>query len=418
MRRNPRRALAASLTGSDAALVRRATRRLGLQIGACVALIIAVVSTVAILVVIHDQQQTAAMVLDQAVNHTGNVDMAPVGTWLVVDGPAGRRATAGLPGELPDTAALDHTARTGAPTLDYYSAGGRNYRVLTVRQGPDTVQAALDLRRDNIGRRRLGFALLASGGVGLVLGAVASVWLSRRAVEPLASALALQRRFVSDASHELRTPLTLLSTRAQLLRRRLRRDGVPSDLADEADTVVADARHLTAVLEDLLLTADSRPDESGDTVDLAELAEQTVAAHAGGQEDRPITLTIHRPPEPVPVRGTATALRRAVTALLDNAVRYADTTVTVAVHRRRHEAVLDVVDDGPGIDAEIMPRLFERFTTAHTAPASAAPRRRHYGLGLALVSDVAARHGGDVTAANVPGGGARLRLVLPLDTTT
>jgi signal transduction histidine kinase len=249
--------------------------------------------------------------------------------------------------------------------------------------------------------------------VGLVLAAGAASWLARRAVRPMAAALTIQRQFVADASHELRTPLTLLSTRVQLLQRHLRGAGTAENLLGEADKVVTDAHHLTAILEDLLLAADQVADAVV-SFDLAELAEQVTEAYRGSAAAGGVTLAVRRPGSPVHVRGAPTAVRRAVTALLDNAIRHATAAVTVTVSTVERTAVLDVVDDGPGIDPEVLPRMFDRFATTRTRPSPTTGRRR-YGLGLALVSDIAARHGGDITATAQPGGGSRLRLSLPLD---
>jgi signal transduction histidine kinase len=229
----------------------------------------------------------------------------------------------------------------------------------------------------------------------------------------MATALALQRRFVSDASHELRTPLALLTTRAQLHRRHLRQGAAPGVLTAEADGVVTDAGHLTDILEDLLLAADARPGGPTVVIDLVELAGQAVAAVAA---ERAVTVTLRPQQRAVRVRGTRGGLRRALTALLDNAVRHANTTVTVTVARSDSRAVVDVIDDGPGIDPAILPRMFERFASASSpdgVPAARQPQRRRYGLGLALVSEIAARHGGTITAHPASGGGAVLRLTLP-----
>jgi signal transduction histidine kinase len=241
------------------------------------------------------------------------------------------------------------------------------------------------------------------------------MWFGRRAVRPMATALALQRRFVSDASHELRTPLALLTTRAQLHRRHLRHGATPDVLTDEADGVVADASHLTEILEDLLLAADARPGSPTVVIDLVDLAEQAVAAAVTAEQS--IKVTLRAPGRAVRVRGTRGGLRRALTALLDNAVRHADTTVTVTVEQSESSAVVDVTDDGPGVDPAILPRMFERFASAAPATDTIQParqqQRRRYGLGLALVSEIAARHGGTISAHPAPGGGAVLRLTLP-----
>ncbi|GAB3409963.1 sensor histidine kinase [Flindersiella endophytica] len=396
----------------DAVMLRRTSWRLGLQVGLCAAVIVVVLSTLALLVMVQGQQRAARTLLEQAAVSTDDVVDPPAGVWLIVQDAHGQEATPGLPSGLPDEAALDRTARTGTAGTNDYFAGGREFRIYTMRKAGRTIQAALDLTASHTERDRLAAALLLSGGLGLLLAALAGVWMGRRAVRPLADALLLQRRFVSDASHELRTPLTLLSTRVQLLHRHLLRQNVPRDLTDEAAGVVADAQHFTAILDDLLLAADTTAHRVEETVNLATLAEEAVATSSGTAGDRSIRLSFHSN-GPLPVTGAPTALRRAMTALLDNAVRHAGSMVTVTTSSEGALAVVEVVDDGPGIDPAILPRIFERFATSQPEPADARAERR-YGLGLALVSDIAARHGGEVTAANVTGNGARLRLVLPL----
>ncbi|EHR50814.1 histidine kinase [Saccharomonospora marina XMU15] len=389
----------------DGRLLRRASWRLGAQAGLIVALIVTVLSALAVLVVVQGQHRGAASLLAQAVARADDVADPPASVWLVAQTSGGQVATPGLPPGLPDEAALANTSATGQDSTVDYRAGGVEYRVHTVRRGQQTIQAALDLSSDHAERVRLASALLLSGGLGLVLAAVAGVWLGRRAVRPMAQALALQRRFVADAGHELRTPLTLLSTRVQLLHRHLRRDPGHADLRGEAAAVAADARHLAAILDDLLLAAEPGSPLPSSTVDLAELAERVGAASTND----PVPVQVIRPSAPVAVRGSAVALRRAVTALLDNASSHARAGVTISVSSAARHASLEVADDGPGFDADLLPGVFERFATARDGQ-----QPRGYGIGLALVSEIAARHGGTVSASNQPGGGARLRLTLPL----
>jgi two-component system, OmpR family, sensor kinase len=111
------------------------------------------------------------------------------------------------------------------------------------------------------------------------------------------------------------------------------------------------------------------------------------------------------------VRGSKSSLRRAVLALVDNAIDHAAAVVSVDVRADRGTCRIAVSDDGPGIDENVLPRMFERFASAREPSSS----RRHYGLGLALVADVAAAHGGKVTAGRrADGPGAVLTLTLPL----
>jgi signal transduction histidine kinase len=123
-----------------------------------------------------------------------------------------------------------------------------------------------------------------------------------------------------------------------------------------------------------------------------------------------VRITGVGPPAPAWVRGAVTGLRRALVALTDNAVRHATAEVTVSVTPSGGSVIVEVADDGPGLDAQMLPRLFQRFAS-DTAGHGVGPRR--YGLGLALVSEIVDRHGGTVSAANRDSGGAVFRIVLP-----
>jgi signal transduction histidine kinase len=153
-----------------------------------------------------------------------------------------------------------------------------------------------------------------------------------------------------------------------------------------------------------------------ETIDLAVLAEQAVAAAASAAEQESVTITTRLVEPSVLVRGTRGGVRRALTSLLDNAVRHAGSAVTVTVRRQGPDAVIEVTDDGPGIGQAILPHLFERFASrAGNGGQPARDQRRRYGIGLALVSEIATRHGGRVAAVNRPDGGATLRLTLPAE---
>jgi two-component system OmpR family sensor kinase len=400
LHRNQQRA-----AGGDAGVLKRTALRLGAQVALTVGVIVLALSGVAVLVVVDCQYYNADTLLHTAVNREIDVIDPPAGVWLVVRNPIGTQATPDTPAGLPDEAAMSQVESSGTELTTQVRLGNRDYRVLTERRGPATVQAALDLTSDHIQRDLLIRALVITGAAGLVIAAVAGALLGRRAVRPLSAALALQRRFISDASHELRTPLTLLSTRAQLLRRELKEPIDPAALFSDVDGLVADARNLGAILEDLLLAADPRAEAPNEQVDLVALAGEVTAASAGN------TVRIRCEPRlPVlTVQGSPASLRRALMALVDNAVRHAHETVTITVGREAGKAVVEVHDDGAGINPEILPRLFERFASS----AEPTGQRRRYGLGLALVSEIADRHGGTVSAQNAESGGATLRLTLP-----
>jgi signal transduction histidine kinase len=396
--------------GGDRATLRRVALRLVAQTVLSVTAIAVGLAAVAVLVVFRNQRTAADNLLATSITRADDVSDPPAAVWLVVDTPTGRRSTPGTPPGLPDAEAMESVAAGGPGLTTEYRAAGREYRVRTERRGKIVVQAALDLRDSHAERARLIEAMLLATGLGVVLATGVGAWLGHRAVQPMATALAVQRRFVSDASHELRTPLTLLSTRAQLLRRRLNQGADTGTLRGDADGLVVDASRLATILEDLLIAADPGAVAPTSAVNLVSLAEQAAEAAQATAGDQAVTIGCEHNAPAVWVLGTEGGLRRALTALIDNAVRHANGRVRITVSARAETAVVEVLDDGPGIDPEMLPRLFDRFVS------TARPTRgvRRYGLGLALVSEIATRHRGTVTAENAPGAGALFRLTLPL----
>ncbi|MEV0267886.1 HAMP domain-containing sensor histidine kinase [Hamadaea sp. NPDC050747] len=328
----------------------------------------------------------------------------------MIDGPDQQVATPGLPAGLPDASAQAAVA-AGGRRFDDLHVGDVEYRVLTVNDGVAVRQAALDLSTDHTERRTLLDALALCGVLALILAAAGGAWLGHRAVQPLAAAAALQRRFVADASHELRTPLTLLHTRAQMLRRRsnLAPELDPRTQAD-LDGLVQDTGRLNDILDDLLIAADPRGDTPMRPMDVRELIVQACEAGQEGARHAGVVIERHIPARAVQVDGTPGGLHRALTALIDNAIRHARSRVLITVGVGGRDAIIEVTDDGPGIDPQMTDRIFDRF--ASTGGTS----RRRYGLGLALVADIADRHGGSVTAVSTASG-ATLSLRLPLTKT-
>ncbi len=400
---------------ADAALVRRATIRLGIQATIVTAVVVAVIAGVALVVFLQARSASDDTALTVATSRADDVEDPPAGVWLTLRVATRTTTTTGHPAGLPLAAALDRVEASGVTETVRTAVGRHDMLVRTERRtrpggGPAVVQAALDLTPEDRQLADLLKALAVVGVAGLVLAAAAGSWLARRAVRPLQVALVLQRRFVADASHELRTPLTLLSTRAQLLRRRARAGSPdPAAIAD-IDGVVRDAERLAGILDDLLLVADPRGADAGEVADVGEIAADVAAAVAPAADAISVTITVQRPAQPAPVLGSPAGLRRAVTALADNAIRHARSAVVVSVTVTRSSVAVEVTDDGPGIEPAMLPRLFDRFSSTGDAHG-VGPRR--YGIGLALVGEIADRHGGSVAAANSPSGGASFRIELP-----
>ncbi|GAA4477891.1 HAMP domain-containing sensor histidine kinase [Microbacterium panaciterrae] len=245
------------------------------------------------------------------------------------------------------------------------------------------------------------------GIVGVALLGLIAWFAARRAVAPLEVALRAQRDFVADASHELRTPLTALSSRVQILQRRVAR-GEPVD--DALERLRGDTATMDDILTELLLAAqaDQGPveaavsDAAGSVRAAMELL-QPIAESAGvvlhADVDTEITVAV-----------PAVTLTRLCTALLDNAVQHAPrgTTVTAGVRADGGFAEIRVTDRGPGVRGEDRERIFTRF-----ARGPETGRRRGFGLGLALVRGMATRYGGSVGIESTSESGTTFLLRLP-----
>lgn len=209
-----------------------------------------------------------------------------------------------------------------------------------------------------------------------------------------------QHQLVQDASHELRTPLTSLRTNISVLRRR--HDQLAPDSRDQLlSDLDSETRELTDLVNELVeLATDRRDDEPVQPVRLADVAERA-AARARRRFGRDVVVQA----DDSTVEGRPNALERATQNLIDNACKFAPEgpiEVTIA------GGEVIVRDHGPGLVDSDIPHLFDRFyrsVAMRSKPGS--------GLGLSIVKSVVDAHGGTVTAANAPGGGAVLGYRIP-----
>ncbi|MGW5848933.1 ATP-binding protein [Streptomyces sp. NPDC055254] len=218
---------------------------------------------------------------------------------------------------------------------------------------------------------------------------------------------ARQRQFIADASHELRSPITVVRTQLEVALA-VRDPELWPELIGGALEDVERLQHLAA---DLLLLAriDAAQPVASVRLDLTALVGEAAQTRPGDRVPAYLTLE-----GGVEVRGTGLWLSRIVTNLVDNARQYAESRVDVTLRTAGggtgvRTAVLEVVDDGPGIPAADRERVFERFTRLDDS------RSRDHGgagLGLAIARDLAAHHGGTLTARS-SARGARLVLCLP-----
>lgn len=407
----------------DRSELRRATTRLSVQFTGFIVVLLSLVGLLVYSLAAAGTTNAARQTLAEAVD-LKNARDAPLDVFLAVYDRGRLAVSRDMPAGLPVDESLAEVAEEGGQREETVSVGRATYQVLTVARGNTVVQAAVDTREAREELQRLVLVLAGTILAAAVIAAVFSVLAARTAMKPLARALALQRRFVADASHELRTPLTLLSTRAQLLRRRLaaesgRQEGRDQELADGLAEIVSDTAVLTEILEDLLIAADPRRSGAAEPVDLCAVVRETAADFSAAARTRGLDLQVRVPGERVFSRGGRAAYQRLVTSLLANAVDYAKTTIGLTVERNGGDGVIRVSDDGPGLPEGLEDQLFDRFSSIRSGGAVDAGEesgihQRHYGLGLALGAEIAARFGGSVRAESRPGTGTSLVVRLPL----
>ena len=221
---------------------------------------------------------------------------------------------------------------------------------------------------------------------------------SRRALD---DSMAAQRQLVADASHELRTPVTSLRTNVEVLLAggeldRESRDRLLSDVVEQTE-------ELSTLVGDLIeLARGDLPLSETEEVRLDKLVAETVARARRNAPGVVFEMTA----EPTFIEAMPERLARAVSNLLDNAARHSPPGGVVEVTVDSHG--VRVRDHGGGIDEADLPFIFDRFYRGVNSRG-----RQGSGLGLAIVRQAAEQHGGHVSAANAPGGGALLTLEVP-----
>lgn len=250
--------------------------------------------------------------------------------------------------------------------------------------------------------------VLAGGGLAVLAlaGAVGFVY-AGRALVPIRDSLRRQREFAADASHELRTPLTIVRGSVEHLRRH--RSQPVGEVGEALDDIEAEVDHLSTLVDDLLLLARS---DSGvvemhrESVDLSEVAGEALQRLRAQAEARGVELRLDA--APAAVTGDPDRLRQLVSILIDNAIRHSPSggAVRIGIRGEAHPGI-SVEDEGPGIRPDDLPHVFDRFWRAADAPSGGT------GLGLAIAAWIAEHHGGRITAANRPSGGARFEVQLP-----
>jgi signal transduction histidine kinase len=273
-----------------------------------------------------------------------------------------------------------------------FEVGGRTYAAVAAA-------GAVELEDEYPGL--LATFLLAGLGA-LALVAVGGAALARRSLVPVQRSMERMRRFVADASHELRTPAAVLRSRAEVARRRARSveeyEAIVGKMGEEAERLgrLVDGMLLLAAADEHRLSLRLRPVFLDDAlVEASELvgpraAAKGVALEVGAFDEAPVTAD-------------ADLVRQLLVIVLENAVKYtpAGGRVRAEVTAGPRTCRVVVIDTGPGIDPEALPRVFERFYRADPARA----REGGAGLGLSIAREIAGAHGAGIDLASTVGEG-------------
>jgi signal transduction histidine kinase len=220
----------------------------------------------------------------------------------------------------------------------------------------------------------------------------------------LKAAQSQNRRFVADVSHELRTPLAALVAEASILRDDL--ESLPAGTRRAGELLISDVARLRTLVDDLMEVSrfDSQAEQfAAQPVDIGRVLETVVANRL---PEARLTL----PPEPIVVDTDLRRLERIVGNLLDNAREHAPGSPVEVSLEVTHEAIAIAVEDrGPGVAADRLDRIFERFYKADPSRHGGSS-----GLGLAIAAEHAQLLGGELRAQNRDGGGFRIELRLPV----
>jgi signal transduction histidine kinase len=251
--------------------------------------------------------------------------------------------------------------------------------------------------------------LVLASGIGIILGALASLLMATRSLRPISRAFQRQREFVADASHELRTPLTLIRTNVEAWLRRSN-----GQTRTYAQSIVEEVEQLNRIVGDLTTLAladarqlrlDPRP------IELNEVVKGLITQATPLADERGVRLC----PDlngGVRVDADLVRVRQLLLILIDNALAHTPTggEVSVGVNRQNGRAHVTVTDTGEGIPRSDLPHIFERFYRTDKARTR---ENGGSGLGLAIAKWIVEAHKGDIAVTSAEGKGTEVAISLP-----
>jgi two-component system sensor histidine kinase CiaH len=284
------------------------------------------------------------------------------------------------------------------------------YYKTPLQQQTGTLLIFQDLRKDQQNQRSLVISLMIIGSVYLVLALFGSVFMARRAIDPIQKAWQQQKNFLADASHELRNPLAVIQTNLEVIVDN--QDETVARQREWLNNIQDELRQMTGLVASLLFLA--RMDSHQQVMEkkrfeLDALAARVCEAFKPVAAAKCINLATNIPAKLV-AYGDESKIRQVLENLLDNAVRHtpAGGTITVKLEHMVKKIVLTVADTGEGIAAVYLPKIFDRFYQVESARSKGKS-----GLGLAIVKSIVENHDGTIQVSSQLGMGTTFTIQLP-----
>ena len=268
----------------------------------------------------------------------------------------------------------------------------------------------LDITQSRLTMRNLLLTLSVVSVAVLIIFYFISLFFSRRAVKPIAEAWEKQKQFVADASHELKTPLTIINANCDALLES--KDETVESQRKWIDYIQIGTDRMSNLIGQLLVLAKT-DDMNGMTalenVDISALALEIVRAFEAIAHKKGIDLVYNITPDIV-IRSDREKISAIMTILLENAVKYSDSSIDVKLERIKRSVWFTVKNDGNGISRDDLPKVFDRFYRGDQSREG----NNSYGLGLSIAKSIVEGLNGTISAASKTGEYTVFTVVLPV----
>ena len=314
---------------------------------------------------------------------------------------------------------LSGTVLTIPPgTVGVATVDGLRVAVVPVSTDPTLGYAAvaepLSVLEENLGQLRRDF--FAGVPLVLLLASLGGYILARKSLEPIASMINEQQRFIADASHELRTPLAVLRGETEVA---LGKTRTVAEYQESLTLIQEEAERLSRIVEDLFILA-RQPIESPtalikEPVSLTEVVKDCARAAQVLAVRKGVRLKLENDSPSIALNADEELIKRMILNLLDNAVKYTPEggEISLALEKQNGSAEIVVRDTGIGLSQRDQQRVFDRFYRVDKARSRALGGA---GLGLSIVRSIVEAHGGNIRIDSTPRHGSTFTVSLPLAT--